>query len=98
MSDMTVTLVCAVIGSQALLEIVKALIAALKRPSAMQMAVRWLLEDRLERIITDELRKGETTKRMRKYIRRGYKYYKGLHGNGDMDELMKDYMALQVRY
>jgi len=98
MSDMTVTLVCAIVGSQALLEIVKAIISALRRPTALQMAVRWLLEDRLERIITDEIRKGETTKRMRKYIRRGYQYYKGLKGNGDMDQLMEDYRRVPVRY
>ena len=98
MSELTITLVCAIIGSQALLEIVKAIIAALRRPSALQMAVRWLLEDRLENIITDEIRKGETTKRMRKYIRRGYKYYKGLRGNGDMDQLMEDYRKVPVKY
>ena len=98
MNETVVYLVGAVIGSQALLEIVKAIISALKKPTALQLAVRWLLEDRLERIIVDELRKGETTKRMRRYVRRGYQYYHGLKGNGDMDALMKDYLALPVHY
>ena len=101
MSELTVTLICAVVGSQALLEIVKAIIKAISNhfsQNPVQMGIKWLLQDRLERIITTEIQKGETSRRTRKYVNQGYKYYHALKGNGDMDQLLEDYRNLVVRY
>lgn len=100
--ELIVSLVCAVVGSQALLEIIKAIIQSYKektkKPSAMEDGIRWLQQDKLEYLATREIQKGETSRQMKSFLHRGYNIYHALGGNGDMKELMDTYDELPVKY
>ena len=98
MNDMTTTILVAVLGSQAFLEVVKALIKLISKPSAMQSGIKWMLENDLKEIATAEIKAGFTTPKTHKFINDGYKIYHDLQGNGEMTKLMSDYEKLEVRY
>ena len=98
MNELIVTVLVAVVGSQAFLEIVKEIINRKKKPTAMEEGVRWLLQDKLEHLATKEIQKGETTVEMRKFLHQGYMTYHALKGNGDMAAIMNDYDSLPVKY
>ena len=100
--EMIASIIVALVGSQALLEIVKAMIQSYrekrKKPSALEEGVRWLLQDRLEHLATKDIQKGETTRQMKSFLHRGYTIYHELGGNGDMKELMDTYDEIPVKY
>ena len=102
MKEIAVTILVAIIGSQAFLEIIKAVINAIKertrKPTAIENAVKWLLQDRLERIMSRDILAGETSKSTRNQVHKGYKIYHQLKGNGDMAAMLKDYDQLKVVY
>ena len=102
MSDQTVAVVVAVLGSGAVLKVVDAIIASIKekkkKPSSLEEGLRWLLQDKLEFLMTREIQKGETTVQMKAFIRRGCAIYHGLKGNGDMKTLLEAYEKLPVKY
>lgn len=102
MSDQTVAVVVAVLGSGAVLKIVDAIIASVKekrkKPSSLEEGLRWLLQDKLEFLATREIQKGETSIQMKSFLRRGYEIYHGLGGNGDMRAIMESYEKIPVKY
>lgn len=98
MSETSVAIVVAVLGSQALLEIVKAIIDKCKKPTAIEDAVKWMLQDRLERVMERDIKTGETTAKTRKSVYKGYKIYHDLKGNGDITAMLKDYNKVKVIY
>lgn len=102
MNEQTVALIVAVLGSGAVLKIVEAVIAYAKekhkKPSSLEEGLRWLLQDKLEFLMTREIQKGETTVQMKAFIRRGCNIYYGLHGNGDMKTLLEAYEKIPVKY
>ncbi len=97
-----VAVVVAVIGSQALGAIVNGMIAAAKerkkKPTNMEEAVRWLLQDRLEHVMEREIQNGRTKRLTKAQVHKGYEIYHALGGNGDMAAMMKDYDELEVEY
>jgi len=100
--ELIASIIVALVGSQALLEIVKAMIQSYrekrKKPSSMEEGVRWLLQDKLEFLATREIQKGETTRQMKSFLHRGYTIYHLLGGNGDMKDLMDSYDEIPVQY
>ena len=100
--ELMASIMIALVGSQALLEIVKAMILSYrekrKKPSALEEGVRWLLQDKLEYLATREIQKSETTRQMKSFLHRGYSIYHSLGGNGDMHDLMETYDELPVKY
>ena len=98
MGDIVVTILVAVLGSQAFLEVVKEIINRKRKPTAIEEGVRWLLQDKLEYLATREIKNRETTLEMRKFLHKGYEIYHSLKGNGDMESLMQEYDDLPVKY
>ena len=102
MSDQTVAVVVAVLGSGAVLKIVDAVIASVKekkkKPSSLEEGLRWLLQDKLEYLATKEIQKGETSPAVKSFLRRGYEIYHGLGGNGDIRAIMESYEKIPVKY
>ena len=98
MSDQTVAIIIAVLGSSAFLKIVDFIIAKLKKPSNLEEGVKWLLQDKLEFLATREIQFGVTTVKMKSFIREGCKIYEELEGDGEMKTLMESYEALPIKY
>ena len=102
MDELITSIIVALVGSQALLEVVKALIQSYKekkkKPSSLEEGLRWLLQDKLEYLATREIQKGETTRQMKSFLHRGYTIYHELGGNGDMKEIMDTYDEIFVKY
>ena len=100
--ELIATIAVSIIGSQALLEVVKSVIQARKekkkKPSDLEQGLRWLLQDKLEYLATREIQRGETTRQMKVFLHRGHGFYHSLGGDGDMDGLMEDYDQLPVKY
>lgn len=100
--ELIASIIVALVGSQAVLEVVKALIQSYrekrKKPSALEEGLRWLLQDKLEYLATKEIQKGETSRQMKSFLHRGYNIYHELGGNGDMRELIESYDELPVKY
>ena len=98
-NELIVAIVVAVIGSQALAKIVDAIIERFKKPSAMQLGLKWLLQDKLDFLMTRDILKGSTTRSMKSFVERGYKiYHEDLKGNGDLASVYSDYEELEVDY
>ena len=101
-SDLLITLGCAIIGSGALQALVTEMIRKSQerkaKPTALEQAVKLLLQDRLTFLMTRDIQAGETTARMRSFISKGMEAYKGLEGNGDMKALYADYQRIPVKY
>jgi len=101
-SELLITLACAIVGSGALQAVVAEWIRRSQeknaKPTAMETAVKLLLQDRLTFLMTRDIQAGETTARMRSFISKGLGAYKGLQGNGDMEQLYKDYQKIPVKY
>jgi len=99
---MIVAIVVAVLGSQALTQIVNAIIERQKekrkKPSALESGLMWLLQDRLENLMTREIKEGKTSRSVKSFIHKGYNIYHELGGNGDMASLMEAYDELEVDY
>ena len=102
MNDQTVAIIIAVLGSRAFLKIVDAIVASIKekrkKPTPLEEGLRWLLQDKLEYLATQEIQRCETTGKMKSFLRRGYEIYHELGGNGDMKTLMEEYEDLPVKY
>ena len=98
MSELLVPIVVAILGSNALLAVVNAIINAVKKPSAIELSLVWLLQDKLEFLMTREIQRGSTTVEMKKFIHKGYNFYHSLGGNGDMTAIVHDYDNLEVNY
>ena len=102
MKEIIIAIVVAVLGSQALAIVVNDFLASRKekkkKPSSLEAAVMWLLQDRLEELMTQEIKKGKTTRSMKAFIHKGYQTYHELGGNGDMKQLLKTYDELEVDY
>lgn len=100
--ELIATIAVSIIGSQALLEVVKSAIQARKekkkKPSDLEQGLRWLLQDKLEYLATREIQRGETTVKMKSFLRRGYEIYHLLDGNGDMRTIMEEYEGVPVKY
>lgn len=98
-NEMIVAIVVACLGSQALAKIVDAIIERCKKPSSIQLGVKWLLQDKLDYLMTRDILKGQTTRSMKAFIEKGYKvYHEDLLGNGDLANVYKDYEELEVDY
>ena len=93
-----VAIVVAVLGSQALKEVVVALIERFGKPSPQKAGLRWLMQDKIDYLATKDIVKGETTRDMRDFLEDGYVVYHKLKGNGDIAHVMEDYEKLPVRY
>ena len=98
MSDQTVAIIVAVLGSSAVMKIVDFIISKLKKPSNIQEGLKWLLQDKLEFLITREIQSGSTTVKMKSFIRDGYGIYHELDGDGGMGTLMEAYEKVPVQY
>ena len=98
MSDQTVAIIVAVLGSSAFLKIIDFIIAKLKKPSNLEEGAKWLLQDKLEFLATREIQSGATTVKMKSFIREGCKIYEELEGDGEMKTLMESYEALPIKY
>jgi len=100
--ELLVKIIVAFLGSELALEFFKAAVQAYKekkrKPSAMEEGVRWLLQDKIEYLVTKEIHNGETSRQMKSFLRRGYEIYHELGGNGDMAALMQDYEEIPVKY
>lgn len=100
--ELIATIAVSIIGSQALLEVVKAIIQAIKtkkrKPTSIEEALQWLMWDRIEHIVGKEIEKGETDFRTKSFIRRGSKIFHELFGNGDLKQLLEDYEEIPVKY
>lgn len=98
MSDQTVAIIVAVLGSSAVMKIVDFIISKLKKPSNIQEGLKWLLQDKLEFLATREIQNGTTTIKMKSFIREGCKIYEELEGDGEMKTLMESYESLPIKY
>ena len=100
--DLIVTIVVAVIGSQALGKIVDAIIQWIRdkerKPTALEDGVKWLLQERLEHIMERDILAGSTKRQTKIAVHRGYEAYHALKGNGDMTAMLHDYDELEVVY
>lgn len=95
-------IVITILGSEVFLYFVKEFVTWLKekkkKPSAIENGLMWLLRDKLEYHMTKYLTQGFVTKEQRDFVNHGYAYYKGLGGNGDMEELKEDFDELEVQF
>ena len=103
MKDIIITVICAVLGSKALEAVVVAIIDRIKnrkrKPSAMETAVRLLLQDKIEYLCTKAIQTGKTTRSQKTFLKQCYEtYHEGLKGNGDLGQLWTDYNNLPVTY
>ena len=100
--ELIVTIIIAVLGSNAFLAIVNAIISAIekkrKKPSNSEKGLMWLMQDKLDFLMTKEIQRGETTRSMKSFIHKGHDLYHALGGNGDMNTLLKVYDNLEVDY
>ena len=98
-NEMIVAIVVAVLGSQALTKIVDAIIEKVKKPSSVQLGVKWLLQEKLDHLMTQDILKGGTTRSTKAFIEKGYKiYHEDLKGNGELASVYADYEELEVDY
>ena len=98
-NDVIVAIVVAVLGSQALTKIVDAIINHFKKPSAIQEGLKWLLQDKLDFLMTRDILKGSTTRSMKAFVEVGYKiYHEKLDGDGDLAHVHEAYDDLEVDY
>ena len=89
--------VVAVIGSGGTTAIVQHFLSKTK-PDPMRDGVKLLMQDKIEFLGAKYCESGEITWAQKKYINACYSAYKGMGGNGDVEELMKDLNNLKVRY
>lgn len=101
-SDLLITLACAIVGSGALQALVSEWIRKSQekkeKPTAIETAVKLLLQDRLTFLMTRDIQNGTTSPSMRSFISKGMEAYKGIKGNGDMKQLYADYCKVPVKY
>lgn len=98
-NELIVAIVVAALGSQALTKIVDAIIDRFKKPSSIQLGLKWLLQEKLDFLMTRDILKGSTTRSTKQFIERGYKiYHENLKGNGDLASVYADYEELEVDY
>ena len=102
MKDMVVAVIVAILSSQALTLLVNAWIEKQKekkkKPTAMESAVMWLLQDRLDYLMTKEVMRGVTKRQTKAFLHKGYQIYHELGGNGDMKQLIDAYDEIEVDY
>jgi len=96
--DIIVTIIVAVIGSQALSHLVDAFIQRVSKPSKLEEGVKWLLQDRLEKIMEHDIKAGQTNNATKAIVHTGYKIYHELKGNDGISIMLEDYDALEVVY
>lgn len=87
----------AIIGSGGTTAFVQHLINKSKS-DPMRDGVRLLLQDKIEALGTKYCADGQITYAQRKYLRAAYTSYKGMGGNGDIEDLMHDIERLEVVY
>ena len=101
-TEILITLACAIIGSGALQAVITEFIRRSnekkKKPTALETAVRLLLQDKIEHLATKAIQNGETTKYERTFLHRCHETYQRLGGNGDISQLMSDYDKLPIKY
>ena len=98
MSDIVTAVIVAVIGSQAFSLIVQAIIEKIRKPSAMAVGMKLLLQDRIRGVVLAALSRGETTEAERKYVADAMEVYHALKGDGEMTHMLQEYNALSVNY
>lgn len=89
--------VVAIIGSGSMTAIVQHFLNKSK-PDPMRDGVRLLLQDKIETLGAKFCSDGDITWAQKKYIHACYAAYKGMGGNGDVEELLRDIDELKVRY
>lgn len=98
-NELIVAIVVAALGSQALTKIADAIIDRFKKPSSIQLGLKWLLQEKLDSLMTRDILKGSTTRSTKQFIEHGYKiYHENLKGNGDLASVYADYEELEVDY
>lgn len=87
----------AIIGSGGMTALVQHLLNKTK-PDPMRDGVRLLMQDKIEHLGSKYCEDGDITWQQKKYIHACYTAYKGMGGNGDVEEMMHDIDNLKVRY
>lgn len=94
------TIVITILGSEVFLYIIKELVSWLKermkKPTALENGLMWLLRDRIESLMIKDIERGFVTKEMREFLNHGYAFYEALGGNGDMKKLKADWDDLEL--
>lgn len=91
-------IIVAVVSSAAFSSIVTVIINNFGKHNPTKTALRLLIQDKLEHMITEAIAEGSVTIYKAKYIRALYQSYKALGGDGDMEHLMTEFEKIKIDY
>lgn len=90
--------IVAIVSSAAFSSLVTVIINNFGKRNPTKIALRLLIQDKLEYLITKAIEEGSVTIYKAKYIRALYQSYKALGGDGDMDRLFAEFEKLKIEY
>lgn len=88
MENILLPIIVAVISSGGMTALVTTLLNRISKGDPTKIALRLLLQDKLEFLCLKYLDQGSISYTKKKFLKSCYRCYKSLGGNGDMEDLM----------